>query len=77
MLTGREPITRSSLWKSRLIKTIAGARMEEAKGVIKVMAERKPTMSHLRRGWKLRGISGSSWVSHPTMPSEKLESRRT
>jgi hypothetical protein len=48
--------------------------MEEAKGEMNVMLEIKPNNIHLRESGKLRGISGSSWDSHPTTPLSRSES---
>ena len=71
MLTGMEARVRSSPGarpNSRATLVMAGARMDEAKGDMKVMQERAETVSHLRRALKLRGMSGSSWPSQPTTP---------
>lgn len=47
---------------------MAGARIDEAKGVRKVMVATQTTMVHLRLELKLSGMAGSSWPSQPTRP---------
>jgi hypothetical protein len=47
--------------------------MDDAKGEMNVMAERRLSKSHLRESAKLRGISGSVCDSHPTIPLSRSE----
>jgi hypothetical protein len=47
--------------------------MEEARGEMKVMLESKAINSHFLDSGKLRGISGSSCPSHPTIPLSRSE----
>lgn len=56
------------------INPTAGANMDEARGEMKVILEIRPNRSHLRESGKFRGISGSSWDSHPTIPLSRSES---
>jgi hypothetical protein len=48
MLTGMELLVKSVSWYVSATYEIVGAKMEDAKGVMKVMAERRPVMNHLR-----------------------------
>jgi hypothetical protein len=48
--------------------------MDDAKGVSRVMADSRPTISHFLRCGKLSGMAGSSCESQPTRPSSRLES---
>lgn len=56
------------LWKSMSMKDTAGANIDDARGLMKVMAEIRPSSIHFRFAAKLSGISGSFWPSQPTMP---------
>jgi len=56
------------LWKSSSMNETAGANIEEASGEMNVIEEIRPSNIHLRLLGKFRGIRGSSWLSHPTMP---------
>jgi hypothetical protein len=76
MLTDKELNMKEELWNSAFMKLTAGANMEEASGEMKVMLEIRPSNSHLRESGKLRGISGSSWDSHPTIPLSRSERGR-
>jgi hypothetical protein len=60
MLTGIDPNVTSVTPKSFCIAARAGARIDDAKGVMNVMTERRLVMSHLRLLGKLSGILGSS-----------------
>ncbi len=73
MLTVMAPTVVLVLWNSSSKRPMPGDRMDEAKGVRKVMADTRPTTSHFLFWVKLRGMSGSSWDSQPTMPSSRLE----
>jgi len=64
---------RDELWKVSFIKETAGANIDEARGEMKVMLARREIKNHFRACGKLRGISGSSWDSHPTMSLSKSE----
>ena len=55
------------------MKETAGANIDEAKGEMRVMLERRDIKNHLRDSGKLRGISGSSWDSQPTIPLSRSE----
>ena len=78
MLTGIDALVRLSVTSYSLaMELMAGARMDEANGVMKVMRERRPTMSHLRELVKLSGISGSCWLSQPTTPLSRSITGRT
>jgi hypothetical protein len=72
MLTVMAPTVSFSLPKSLSKLEIPGAKIEDAKGVIRVMAESNPTINHFLAVWKFSGISASSWLSQPTMPSTRL-----
>jgi hypothetical protein len=61
------------LWKSASMKLTAGANIEEARGETKVMLASRERRNHLRLSGKLRGISGSSCDSHPTIPLSRSE----
>jgi hypothetical protein len=67
ILTGIDPRVMSLTPKSFSKAAREGARMDEANGVMKVMADNRRVMSHLRLREKLSGILGSCWLSHPMM----------
>jgi hypothetical protein len=73
MLTARELRRREVLWNVSSMKETAGANMEEARGEMKVMLDSKERSSHFLESGKLRGISGSSCDSHPTIPALRSE----
>ena len=73
MLTVKELRRSDVLWKSVSIKETAGANIEEARGDMKVMEESRDSRNHFRDSGKLRGISGSSCESHPTIPLSRSE----
>ncbi len=65
---------RELLWKVLTIKETPGANMEDARGEMNVMLASKDIRNHFRRSGKLRGISGSSCDSHPTIPLSRSDS---
>ena len=73
MLTVMAPTVVLLLLKSSSKRSMPGDKMDDAKGVRKVMADTRPTTSHFLLWVKFRGMSGSSWDSQPTMPSSRLE----
>jgi hypothetical protein len=56
MLTGMAPLVILVTWNSASIKDIAGAMMEDAKGVMNPIAESRPVINHFRVGVKFRGF---------------------
>lgn len=71
MLTVMVPTISFILLNSASTTPMPGARIDEAKGVTKVMADTRPTMSHFLALGKLRGMVGSSWPSQPTTPASR------
>lgn len=51
--------------------SIAGERIEDAKGVSSVMVDSSPTHLHLCQTGKLKGKAGSSWLSQPMSPESR------
>lgn len=76
MLTERELRRRDELWNVVSMNETAGANIEEARGEMNVMLASKDMSIHFRLSGKLRGISGSSCDSHPTMPLSRSDSGR-
>lgn len=64
------------LSKSLFMKLTPGAKIDDAKGEMKVMAPRREMSNHFLDLAKLSGISGSSWDSHPTILLARSESGR-
>ncbi len=73
MLTGIAPLVVLETSRSFSMKMIAGARIEEANGDMKVIIERRQTISHFWLFLKLSGMVGSSSLSQPTISLSKSE----
>lgn len=73
ILTVKELNIRLELWNSLSANVTPGANILEASGDIKVMLASKPVSTHFFVSGKFRGISGSVWLSHPTIPFARLE----